>query len=519
MRRVAALGRTAQVLCLSAAIGVCNGFIVVPPAAGQGGIGQRSAVAAVAASRPAMQLREDHEFRRNACRGTLGVSPGRGWGVFAHRRPVPRGSQAPRGMAQTESATLSRVGAAKLPEFVLYKERWLMLGIVSFLALLSDWACFAAVGGTKTWVNAFHKSPEDLIDIFLFSNVFACFLYTDLTRRFGLKNVITVASGLMAVGCALRSGIHPTNLLAASPLIDFDKYDWSLPGYDFEILGTIFIGMAQPFFQCAPPLLSATWFGNKERSLSTAICLNANQLGIATAFAVGAVMLNGKAPEAMDEYLSIITVFASSAFIATVALFKERPPTPPTGSAAAHILAEDKRKKAIAAGGPDPWITYPQTAWELLRTRGFAAPTLAFVGSIGVTNAVSAFTSETMHRAGFMRETVIDGLGAGFQVAVMVGGIVLGGYVDRSKEFKRVTLGCFAVTLAALGFLGIAEGYDLNLPQWAVVGGLLTLGAAAGPVQPINAELAVEVSYPSDENAVSRSAPFTPRSPALSPQP
>lgn len=55
--------------------------------------------------------------------------------------------------------------------------------------------------------------------------------------------------------------------------------------------------------------------------------------------------------------------------------------------------------------------------------------------------------------------------------------------LGRTKEFKRVTLGCFTVTLAALGFLGIAEGYDLNLPQWAVVGGLLTLGAAAGPVQ------------------------------------
>ena len=58
----------------------------------------------------------------------------------------------------------------------------------------------------------------------------------------------------------------------------------------------------------------------------------------------------------------------------------------------------------------------------------------------------------------------------------------------RTKQFKRVTLGCFAVTLAALGFLGIADGYDLNLPQWAVVGGLLTLGAAAGPVQVYMAE-------------------------------
>ena len=301
-----------------------------------------------------------------------------------------------------------------------------MLGIVSALALLSDWACFAAVGGTKTWVNAFHKSPEDLIDIFLFSNVLSCFLYTDLTRRFGLKNVITVASGLMAAGCALRSGVHPMNLLAVNPLVDFNTWDWKLPGYDSEIIGTIMIGVAQPFFQCAPPLLSATWFGNKERSLSTAICLNANQLGIATAFVVGAGMLNGKmqnlgAPEAMDEYLSIITVCASTAFLATIALFKERPPTPPTGSAAAHLLAEEERKKRIAAGGADPWFTYPCTAIELFKTPGFLAPTAAFVGSIAVTNAVSAFTSEFMHRAGFLRETMIDELGAAFQVAVMTG--------------------------------------------------------------------------------------------------
>jgi hypothetical protein len=41
----------------------------------------------------------------------------------------------------------------------------------------------------------------------------------------------------------------------------------------------------------------------------------------------------GKAPDAVDEYLSIITVAASLAFAGTLAFFKERPPTPPTGSA------------------------------------------------------------------------------------------------------------------------------------------------------------------------------------------
>ena len=88
-------------------------------------------------------------------------------------------------------------------KYVLYNERWLMMGILSLLALLSDWACFAAVGGTRTWIKCFNHNPDELIDLFLFSNVISCFLFTDVTRRFGLKNVTIFASGLMFLGCRL----------------------------------------------------------------------------------------------------------------------------------------------------------------------------------------------------------------------------------------------------------------------------------------------------------------------------
>ena len=67
------------------------------------------------------------------------------------------------------------------------------------------------------------------------------------------------------------------------------------------------MGAAQPFFQCSPPLLSGTWFGQDERALSTSICLNANQLGIATAFLVGGFFLGNNVPASLDEYLTIIT--------------------------------------------------------------------------------------------------------------------------------------------------------------------------------------------------------------------
>ena len=39
-------------------------------------------------------------------------------------------------------------------------------------------------------------------------------------------------------------------------------------------------------------------------------------------------------------------------------------------------------------------------------------------------------------------------------------------------------------------------------PRSAALIALLAIGSFAGPVQPINAELAVEVTYPCDENAL-----------------
>jgi FLVCR family feline leukemia virus subgroup C receptor-related protein len=91
---------------------------------------------------------------------------------------------------------------------------------------------------------------------------------------------------------------------------------------------------------------------------------------------------------------------------------------------------------------------------------------------------------------------------AGFQFAIVFGGIGLGRLVDETKQFKAIVLACLASAVATLAFLGVSEGYIASFAPAIVVGLLLSLGASAGPVQPIAAELAVEVAYPCDENAV-----------------
>jgi MFS family permease len=106
-----------------------------------------------------------------------------------------------------------------------------------------------------------------------------------------------------------------------------------------------------------------------------------------------------------------------------------------------------------------------------------------------------------MIRGGLSGQFQIDLAGAGFELAIVAGGIILGGYVDRTKEYKKVTLGCLAATAILCLPLGLTDHWLGQEPLLIIVA-LLGLGMAAGPIQPINAELAVDVTYPGDETAV-----------------
>ena len=72
-----------------------------------------------------------------------------------------------------------------------------------------------------------------------------------------------------------------------------------------------------------------------------------------------------------------------------------------------------------------------------------------------------------------------------------------GGYVDWSKRYKTATGLAMVGTVIALLFIATCD--CLAAPGSAV----LLLGCLAGPVQPLAAELAVEVTYPDgDENTI-----------------
>jgi MFS family permease len=356
----------------------------------------------------------------------------------------------------------------------VYPQRWTQLIYLSLLALLSDWICFSVAAAPETYEAAYGNvhSAASLIDLFLFTNVASCFVVTDVVDKIGLQRAIQAAAVLMTIGCWLRSGIGVTEMVP----------------YEFIVAGTVLVGIAQPFFQCTPPLLSATWFAASERATATAVALNFNQIGIATAFLVGGGMA-GHDMAGLAQYFILISAICTVVATGTLFQFENEPPVPPSKSELEKKLRNEKEP---------PFLTSVQ---RLLTTRGFTMPLAAFVCSISLTNVVGTFIDDILERGGITNQLHIDLAGAAFELAILLGGIVIGGYVDKTKDYKRTTLACLAVAAISVLPLGWTD-HAMGPTPVIVTAALLALGLSAGPIQPINAELAVDVTYPSDETAV-----------------
>eukprot|EP00559_Dactyliosolen_fragilissimus_P008450 CAMPEP_0184865682 /NCGR_PEP_ID=MMETSP0580-20130426/18793_1 /TAXON_ID=1118495 /ORGANISM="Dactyliosolen fragilissimus" /LENGTH=618 /DNA_ID=CAMNT_0027364975 /DNA_START=160 /DNA_END=2016 /DNA_ORIENTATION=+ len=378
----------------------------------------------------------------------------------------------------------------------VFPKRWVQLAYLSLLALLSDWICFSVAASPSTFEAAYPgHSAAGLIDMFLFTNVASCFLVTDIVRTQGLQKAIQGASVLMTAGCLLRSGLPSFNLdfltnimgSTAPAVTDAVSSAPSLVPFSFMAAGTILVGAAQPFFQCTPPMLSATWFASDERATSTAVALNFNQIGIATAFLVGGSM--GTNVDGLATYFQLITVFCALVTAGTLLQFENKPPIPPSSS---------ELEKLIKGEEEPPFI---ESVKKFFNTPGFTLPLAAFIMSISITNIVGTFIDEVMERGGITDQFSIDLAGAGFEFGILLGGIVIGGYVDKTKQYKPVTMACILATIFLLFPLGLTD-HALGKEPVLLVLALLGLGMSAGPIQPINAELAVDVTYPSDETAV-----------------
>nr|AAH94512.1 Mfsd7a protein [Mus musculus] len=172
---------------------------------------------------------------------------------------------------------------------------------------------------------------------------------------------------------------------------------------------------------------------------------------------------------------------ALSCLLATVCLWESVPPTPPSTGAANSTSESFLRGLKL-----------------LIQNKAYVLLAVCFGGGIGVFSSFSALLEQILCASGYSNE--FSGLcGALFIVFGILGALLLGLYVDRTKHFTEATkigLCLTSMTSVAFALVSQLQGQTLALAAICSLFGLFGFSVA-----PVVMELAVECSFPVGEGA------------------
>uniref|UniRef100_A0A2K6EGB4 Solute carrier family 49 member 3 n=1 Tax=Propithecus coquereli TaxID=379532 RepID=A0A2K6EGB4_PROCO len=167
--------------------------------------------------------------------------------------------------------------------------------------------------------------------------------------------------------------------------------------------------------------------------------------------------------------------------LATTCLWESVPPTPPSAGAASST--SEKFLNGLKL---------------LLRNKAYILLAVCFGGGTGIFSSLMALLEQIFCASGYSSE--FSGLcGALFIIFGILGALILGMYVDRTKCFTEATKISFCLTsLACVAFAVVSQLQGQTLALAAICS---LLGLFGFSVAPVAMELAVECSFPVGEGA------------------
>lgn len=234
------------------------------------------------------------------------------------------------------------------PTYKVYGYRWLILVLFCLLTIANAvlWISFAPI---RQGAASYYDVSPDSIDmcsvIFMILYVPGTILCGAVLDIYGPYTGIISAGLLQAIAAALRYFSVGDDKHAAPN------------GYLLLMSGQALAALVQPVFTNSPARLSSIWFPADGRATATTLCAVANPLGIA----IGQILpqfvqpdIKGNTPDqnsaaSIAMLLFIQLAYAIGAFILAAVLFADKPPSPPSVSAAAHL--DDAAAAASSGSG------------------------------------------------------------------------------------------------------------------------------------------------------------------------
>ncbi|XP_028850079.1 choline/ethanolamine transporter flvcr2a isoform X2 [Denticeps clupeoides] len=368
--------------------------------------------------------------------------------------------------------------AAEPPATRLYRRRWLVVLLFSSYSLCNafQWIQYGIINNIFTKFYGVSSFAVDWLSmVYMLTYIPFIFPVTWLLDRKGLRAVALLANAVNCLGTWVKVASVRRDLF------------W------VTMLGQFATSLAQVFILGMPSQIASVWFGSDEVSTACSIGVFGNQLGIAIGFLVPPILVpNVDDMDELGHHISIMfyitAAVATLLFLLVVVAFQEKPEIPPS------------QAQAAARNIPSDQYSYLASISRLLHNRPFILLVISYGLNVGCFYAVSTLLNRMIieHYPG--EEVNAGKIGLTIVVAGMVGSLVCGIWLDRTKTYKQTTL-----TVYLLSLVGMAVyAFTLNVGHlWVVFLTSGALGFFMTGYLPLGFEFAVELTYPESEGTSS----------------
>ncbi len=336
----------------------------------------------------------------------------------------------------------------------VYPYRWVVLAVFMLinLAIQIEWICFAPITGPAA---QFYNVSDLQIGFFAMSFMV---VYLPLSipiswmiDTLGFRKAVGLGAILMAIFSLLRG------FLAAD-------YNWVL-------VATLGVAIAQPFLLNAISTIAAKWFPIEERATAAGLVIVASFIGVALGQELSPGLMTASGIQSMLLVYGGVAAFSALLFLA---LSREAPPTPP--------CLPGQESRALMLDGLKSMLKL-KDVWLLIAL---------FLIGMGIFNGVSTWIEDIVRPRGFSIQQAGD-FGAFLLVGGIVGALVVPLLSDRLHKRKIFLL--IGMVLAVPGLVG----FTFATTYWLAAASMVVLGFFLMSLAPIGYQYAAEITYPAPE--------------------
>uniref|UniRef100_A0A672RLV3 FLVCR choline and putative heme transporter 2 n=1 Tax=Sinocyclocheilus grahami TaxID=75366 RepID=A0A672RLV3_SINGR len=359
----------------------------------------------------------------------------------------------------------------------LYRRRWLILCLFSSYSLCNafQWIQYGIINNIfMKFYNVSSFAIDWLSMIYMLTYIPFIFPVAWLLERKGLRVIALFAASINCVGTWIKVASVQPDLF------------W------VTMLGQFACSFAQVFILGMPSKVASVWFGSDEVSTACAIGVFGNQLGIAIGFLIPPVLVpNVDDMNELAQHMSVMfyitAAVASLIFLLVVFVFQEKPEIPPS---LAQVALRDV---------PTAQYSYLASIARLFRNKPFIL--LLVMHEIMVLQGDILKISQMLLLSEAQGEEVNAGrIGLTLVIAGVVGSLLCGIWLDKTKTYKQTTLSVYLLSFVGM----VIYAFTLNLGHlWVVFLTSGLLGFFMTGYLPLGFEFAVELTYPESEGTSS----------------